>query len=176
MYIYIYIYIYIMHYLLLFSQSVMSNSLWPHGLACQAFLSFTISQSLLKLMSIESMMPSNHLILLSPSLPAFNLSQHQGLFQWVGPFHQVTKVLELQFHHQSFRWIFRTDFLQDWLVWSHCCQGTLKSLLQQHSSKASILRHLDFFYCPALTSIHDYWKSHSFDYMDLCWQNNVSVF
>ena len=47
----------------------------------------------------------------SSSPPAFNLSQHQGLFQWVGSSHQVAKVLELQLQHQSFQWIFRTDFL-----------------------------------------------------------------
>ena len=47
----------------------------------------------------------------SPSPPAFNLSQHQGVFQWVGSLHQVTKVLEFQLQHQSFHWIFRTDFL-----------------------------------------------------------------
>ena len=48
---------------------------------------------------------------LSPPSPVFNLSQHQGLFQSVGSSHQVTKVLELQLQHQSFQWIFRTDFL-----------------------------------------------------------------
>ena len=69
-------------------------------------------QSLLKLMSIESVMPSNHLILLSsPSPPTFNLSQHQGLFWWVGLSHQVAKVLEIQHQHQSLQWIFRIDFL-----------------------------------------------------------------
>ena len=47
----------------------------------------------------------------SPSPPAFNLSQHQGLSQWVSFSHQVAKVLELQLQHQSFQWIFRTDFL-----------------------------------------------------------------
>ena len=64
-----------------FSCSVVSDSLWPHGLfvVCQTSLSITNSQSFLKPISIESVMPSNHLIL---SLPAFNLSQHQGLFQW----------------------------------------------------------------------------------------------
>ena len=46
----------------------------------------------------------------SPSPPAFNLSQHQGLFQWVSSLHQVAKVLELPLQHQSFQWIFRTDF------------------------------------------------------------------
>ena len=50
-----------------------------------------------------------------PSPPALNLSQ-----QWVSSSHQVAKVLELQLHHQSFQWIFRVDFLWDWLVWSPC--------------------------------------------------------
>ena len=47
----------------------------------------------------------------SPSPPAFSLSQHQGLFQWVSSLHQVAKVLEFELQHQSFQWIFRTDFL-----------------------------------------------------------------
>ena len=80
----------------------------PWTSARQASLSITNSWSLLKLMSSELVMPSNHLILSSPS-PVFNLSQHQGLFNWVSSLHQVTKVLELQ--HQSFQWIFRTDLL-----------------------------------------------------------------
>ena len=80
----------------------------------------------------------------SPS-PALNLSQHQGLFQWVSSLHQVAKVLEFQLQHQSFQWIFRTDFLcMDWLDLL-AVQGTLKSLLQHHSSKASILRCSAFF-------------------------------
>ena len=54
-----------------------------------------------------------------PSPSAFNLSEHQGLFQWVSSSHQVAKVLVFQLQHQS-RWIVRTDFLQDWLVWSPC--------------------------------------------------------
>ena len=74
----------------------------------------------------------------SPSPPAFNLSQHQGLFQWVSSSYQVSEVLEFQLQHQSFQWTPRTDFLKDVLVGSPCSQGTLKSLLQHHSSKASI--------------------------------------
>ena len=81
----------------------------PWTAACQASLSITNSRNLLKLMSIEAVMPSNHLILSPPSPPIFNLSQHQGLFQWVSSAHQVAKVLEFQ--HQSFQWIFRIDFL-----------------------------------------------------------------
>ena len=85
----------------------------PWIAACQASLSITNSWSLLILMSIESMMPSiqpSH-PLSSPSPPTFNLSQHQGLFQGVNSSHQVAKVLEFQLQHQSFQWIFRTDFL-----------------------------------------------------------------
>ena len=82
----------------------------PRLAARQASLSLTNSQSLLKLMSIESVMPSYHLILCHP-LPAFNPSQHQGVFQWASSLHQVAKVLEFQLLHQSFQWIFRTGFL-----------------------------------------------------------------
>ena len=57
----------------------------------------------------DAIQPSHPLS--SPSPPTFNLSQHQGLFQWVNSSHQVAKVLEFQLQHQSFQWIFRTDFL-----------------------------------------------------------------
>ena len=92
------------------------NHVWlfatPWIAACQASLSFTISQSLLKLMSIKSVMSSNHLILCCPLL----------LLPWIFPsirvfsneltLHiKVAKVLEFQLQHQSFQWIFRTDFL-----------------------------------------------------------------
>ena len=82
------------------------ESLWTT--AQQASLSFTIFQSLLKLLFIESVMPSNSLILSSPSPPALNLSQHRGLFQWVSSSHQVAKVLEFQPQHQSFQWLTKT--------------------------------------------------------------------
>ena len=87
-------------------------SVTPWTAVRQASLSITNFQSMLKLMSIESVMPSNHLIpccplLLLPSI----FSQHQRLFEGVGCSHQVAKVLELQLQHQSFQWIFRTDFL-----------------------------------------------------------------
>ena len=78
----------------------------PCTAAHQASLSITNSQSLFRLTSIESVMPPNHLILLSPSPSTFNLSQHQGLYKWVNSSHQVAKVLELQLQHQSFQWIF----------------------------------------------------------------------
>ena len=68
----------------------------PMDYSTPDFLSITNSLSLFKLMSIESVMPSNHLIPLGPSSPALKLSQHQDLFQWVSSSHQVAKVLELQ--------------------------------------------------------------------------------
>ena len=66
----------------------------------------------------DAIQPSHSLS--SPSPPAFNLSQHQGLFKRGSSLHQVAKVLEFQLQHQSFQWIFRTDFLQDRLVGSPC--------------------------------------------------------
>ena len=54
----------------------------------------------------------------SPS--ALNLSQHQGLFQWVSCLHQMSKILEFQLQHQFFQWLFRVDFFYEWLVWSPC--------------------------------------------------------
>ena len=84
----------------------------------------------------DAIQPSHPLS--SPS--AFNLSQHRGLFQWVSLSHQVAKVLEFQLQHQSFQTIFRTDsFRTDWLDLL-AVQGSLKSPIQHHSSKASILQ------------------------------------
>ena len=81
----------------------------------------------------------------SPSPPAPNPSQHQGLFQWVNTSHEVAKVLELQLQHQTFWWMFRVNFLRiDWFDLL-AVQGTLKSLLQHNSSKASIFRPSAFF-------------------------------
>ena len=81
----------------------------------------------------------------SSSPPVLNLSQHQGLSKWVSSSNQVVKVLEFQLQHQSFQWIPRTDiFRMDWLDLL-AVQETLKSLLQHHSSKASILWHSAFF-------------------------------
>ena len=81
----------------------------------------------------------------SPSPPALNLYQHQGLIQWVSSWHQGAKVSELWLQHQPFQWIFRTDsFRMGWLDLL-AVQGTLRSLLQHHSSKASILWCSAFF-------------------------------
>ena len=95
-----------------FSRSVVSDFLWPHGLqhtgfpVHHQFPEFTQTHVHHVGDAIQPFHP-----LLSPSSPAFNLSQNRGLFQSVSSLHQVAKVLEFQLQHQSFQWIFRTDFL-----------------------------------------------------------------
>ena len=90
----------------------------PWTAACQASLSFTISQSVLKLILTESMMPSNNLILCCPLLLLCSICPSiRVFFWWVGSSHQGAQVLELQLQHQSFQWIFRVDFLRmDWFA------------------------------------------------------------
>ena len=81
----------------------------------------------------------------SPSPPSLSLPQHQGLSKWVSSSHQVAKVLELLCKHQSFQWILSLiSFRIDWFDLP-AVQGTLKSLLQHHNSKASILWCSAFF-------------------------------
>ena len=101
----------------------------------------------------------------SPSSPAFNLARHQGLFQWVTSY-QMAKVLEFQLQHQSFQLMFRTDFLKDWFIWSPCKSpgdSQESSPIPQFKSINSSV--LSSFYSPTFTSIHDYWKNHSIDYI-----------
>ena len=126
-----------------------------------ASLSFTISQSLLKLMSIESVTSSNYLILYCPPSPILNLSQHQGLLQWVSSSHQVAKYWSFCISTSPFSEY--SGLISSKIDWFEilAVQRTLKSLVQYHNSKASILR-LSLLYGPTLTSIHDYWKTHSF--------------
>ena len=109
----------------------------------------------------DAIQPSHPL--LSPSPPAFNLSQHQGLFQWVSSSHQVAKVLELQLQHQSFQWRIRVDFLEDWLVGSPCSLRDSQESSPTPQFKSINSSVLSFLYSPTLTSIHEYWKNHSFD-------------
>ena len=120
----------------------MSDSVIPWAAAHQGYLSSLspwVSSTHVHWVS-DAIQPS--LPLSSPSPPAFNFSQHQGLSQCVGSSHQVAIVLELKLQHQSFKWIFRIDFFRiDWfdlLV----VQGTLKCLLQHHSLKVTILQLL----------------------------------
>ena len=148
-------------------------TLWTE--ACQASLFFTTSQSMLKFMSIELVMPSNHLSLCRSFLLSPSIFHSFRIFLWVSSSHQVTKVLEFQLQHQSFQWIFRTDFLEYWLVWSPWCPQYSQepSPTPQFKSLNSSVLSL---YGSTLTSVHDYWENHSWDNADLCWQIDVSAF
>ena len=152
--------------MLLFSQSVGSDSATPWTVAHQASLSFSISQSLLKLMSIELMIASSNLILclflLMPSIfPSIRIFSNKSVLHISWPKYWSFSFIISHSNEYSGLISFRIDLL-DLLAF----QGTLKSLLQLHSSKASILRHSVLFMVqlshPYMTGI-PYWKNHSFD-------------
>ena len=143
----------------------MCDSTTPWTAARQASLSITNSQGLLKLMSTESVMPSNHLILCCPLFlllsifPSIRVFSNESILHIRWPKHWSFSFSISPSNEYSVLIPFRMDWLDLLAV-----QGTLKSLLQHQSSKASILQSvLSFLYCSALTSIHDYWKIHSLD-------------
>ena len=121
-------------------------------------------------LSTESVMPSNHLTLCHPLLllpsvfPSMRVFSNESSLCITWPKYQSFILSISPSHEYSALISFNIDWFNLLAV-----QVTLKSLLQHHSSKAS-------FFGPILTSIHDYWKNHSFDYMDLCLQSNVSAF
>ena len=132
----------------------------------------TNSRSLLKLMPIESVMPSSHLILCLPLLllplipPSIRVFSNESTLRIRWP-----KYWSFSFSiRPSNEYPGLISFRMDWLDLL-AVQGTLKSLLQNHSSKASIFYALSFLHSPTLTSIHDHWKNHSLDQTDLCWQS-----
>ena len=133
----------------------------PWFAAHQASLSITNSWSLLRLVSIESVMPFNYLILCHPLLflasifPSIRVFSNESVFRIRWPKYWF------QLQHQSYQWIVRTDFLKNGLVLL-AVQGTQDSspTPQFKSINSSVLR---FLYSPTLPSIHDYWKNHSFD-------------
>ena len=144
---------------------------------CQASLSFTISRRLLKLMSIKSVMPSNHLILcrpffLLPSIfPSIRVFSNESALRIRWP-----KYWSSSFSiHSSNDYSGLISFRMDWLDLL-AVQGDSQESSPTPEFKninSSVLRLL---YGPILTSVHDYWKNHSFDYTDLCWQSDVSTF
>ena len=154
----------------------MSDSLQQPGTAArQASLSITNSQSFIRLMSIQSVMPSHKIILCHPLLlllsifPSIRVFSSESLLhvRWpkywrfsisISPSNEYSGLIPFRIH-----WL---DLL--------AVQGTLKSLIQHHSSKASVCRVQFGPYGPTHTSIHDYWKIHN--QTGLCWQSNVSAF
>ena len=132
--------------------------------ARQASLSTTNSQSSLKLMLIESVMPSSHLILCHPLLfltpipPRIRVFSNESTLRMRWPnYWNFSFSISPSKEHPGL-----ISFSMNWLDLL-AFQGTLKSLLQHHSSKASILQDSAFFTVPTLTSIHDHWKNHSLD-------------
>ena len=148
----------------------------PWTAACQAPLSFTNSQSLLKFMSTELVMLSNYLILCGPLLlpsifPSIRVFSNESalLIRW-------PKYWSFSFSiSPSNEYSGLTSFRVDWFDLL-AAQRTLNSIVasNHHNSKESTL--FSFFYSPALMSRLDYWKKYSFDHMDLCQQSDVSAF
>ena len=150
------------------------TTLW--AAAYQASLSFTLSWRLLKLMSIESVMPSNHLILCHSfsSCPQYFLLSE--CFPWVSSSQQVAKVSVLHLQHQSFQWIFRVDFPWDWLLWAPCSPRDPEESFPEPQFKRNNYLVFSLLYNLTLTSVHDYQKNHRFAYTQLFQQSDVSGF
>ena len=142
--------------------------------ACQVTLSFTITQSLLKLISTVSVMPSNHLVLCHPLLllpsmfPSIRMFSGESALYIRWPKYWSFSI------SPSNKYSGFVSFRMDWLDLL-AVQGTLKSLLQHCNSKPSIL-WCSAFYIVQLTSIYDSWKNHNFGYMDFCRKVKSLVF
>ena len=145
------------------SLSRVQLSATPWITARQASLSITNSRSSLRLASIESVMPSSHLILCCPfsscpqSLPA------SDFFQGVNSSQEVAKVLEFQLQHHSFQRNPRADLLQNGLVGSPCSPRDSQESSPTPQVKSINSLALSSFHSPTLTSIHDHWKNHNLD-------------
>ena len=142
--------------------------------ALQASLSFTISWSLHKLMSIVSVMPSNHLILCHPLLLLLSI------FPSIRVFSSELALRIRWLKYQSFSFSISPSSEYSGLIsfridWFDLLVG---QGLSRVFSNTAAQKHIFFslLYGPTLTSTHDYWKNHSFDYTDICWQSNVSAF
>ena len=162
---------------MLFLFSCVPHFATPWTAARQASLSFTISQSLLKLMPIESVMPSNHLILCRPLLlppsifPSIRVLSNQSVLQIRWPKYWSFSFNISPPNEYSALISFRMDWLDLLAV-----QGPLKSLLQHHSSKASVLCHSAFFMVQLSHLYITTGKTIALTYMDLRWQSSISAF
>ena len=143
----------------------------PQTAAHQASLSIINSWSLLKLMSIELVMPPNHLILCHPLLlppsiiPRIRVFSNESVIHISWPKHWSFSFNISPSNEYSGLISFRMNWLYLLAV-----QGTLRSSSPTPQFKSISSLVLSFLYSPTLTSIHDYWKNHSFDKTDLCWQ------
>ena len=147
-----------------FRHWVMSYSLWPHGLQhtrppCPSPTPGVCSNSC-PLSQWCHPTISSSVVPFSSHLQSFPAS---GSFPMNRSLHQVARVLEFQLQHQSFQWIFRTDFLYDGLVGSPCSPRDSQETSPTSQFKSINSSALSFLYIPTLTSIHDHWKNHSPD-------------
>ena len=147
----------------------------PWTVAYQASLSFTVLQSLFKLMSMELVMPFNRIILYHPLLLLPSIFPSIRVFSSESA-HRIRWAKYCSFSiNPSNEYSGLISFQIDWFALL-AVQGTVKTILHLHSSKASILQHSAFFM--SNSHIHTWLlgKNHSFEYMDLCWQSDVSPF
>ena len=154
----------------------MSDSVIPWTVAHQATLSITNSWSLLRLMSIELVMPSKHLILCHPLLLLPSIFSSIRVFST----ESVLRIRWPKYWISASASVYPMN-IQDWFPLGLTGLISLLSKDSQESSPTPKFESinfsvLSFLYGPTLTSIHDSWKNHSFDYMDLCQQSNVSAF
>ena len=156
--------------LLLFSHSVMSNSLWPHGLQHTRPPCPSPSPRVCSNLSIESVMPPNHLILYHPLLLLHSIFPSIRVF----PTSQLLASCGQSIRASASASLFPMN-IQGWfplrltgLISCHPRDSQESSPTPQFKSIDSLVLRLP--YGPSLTSIHDYWKSHSIDYMNLCWE------
>ena len=161
--------------LLLFSPSAMSNSLRLHRLQharppCPSSTPRACSNSCLSSWWCHPTIPSSVI----PSPPAFNLSQHKGLFQRVSASHQGPKYWSFSFIiSPSNEYLGLISYRIDWYPW---CPRDSQESFPAPQFECIYSLALSLLYGPTLTLVHDYWKNHSFDYMEICQQNDVSHF
>ena len=148
----------------------------PWTAAHQASLSITNSWSWLKLMSIELVMPFNHLILCHPLLLLNSIFPSIRVFPNESVLHIRWPNQEFQLQHQSFQRNPRADLLQNGLVGSSCSPRDSQESSPTPQFKSINSSTLSFRYSPTLTSMHAYRKNNSNDKRGLCWQSNVSAF
>ena len=158
-----------------FSHSAVSDSVTPWTAAHQGSLSITNSCTLLKLLSIESVMPSNHLILCHPLLLLSILPRTRVFYNESVLHIRWPKYWSFSFSiSSSNKYSGLITFRIDWFDLLQS-KGLLRSSPAPQFKSINPLA-LSLLYSSTLTSIHDYWKNHSFDYMHLCWQSDVSAF
>ena len=156
----------------------MSDSLWPHvlphtRLPCPSPSPGACSNSCpLSWWCYPTI--SSSVFPFSSSLQSFPASESFQISQFFAS--GGHSILEFPLQYQSFQWIFRTDFFWNRLVGSPCCPRDSQESSPTPQFESICSSALSFLYGATLTSIHNYWKNHSFDYIKLCWQNDVSAF